>query len=136
MVAILLSSTTFVSLFVMIVCHMIIFVTVVRQHMRIRVLVNSELPGAPNPILLALKSAKKILAITITHILQIFMGFLGTYLQNDGLRFFCMWLAYSQSIWNCMFYLAFSGQVWKDIKNFLCPRSRPTEEPTISVENH
>ena len=107
---------------ILIACHIIIFIVVVQQHVKIRILVNAEPSSAPNPIFLALKSSKKIMAVTICHIVQFVVTFTGVYLSgdNENGRFFCIWLGYSQTIWNCCFYIAFSKDTRREIKRLFC----------------
>ena len=103
---------------------------VVRQHIKIRKLVSTT-GQSPNPVLLAAKSAKKILAITITYIVLNTARFLGVYLKDQHVRFFFMWINYSQGMWNTVFYLTFSNAAWREIKSLFCKR----EELPVTVSS-
>ena len=121
---IVLEGTMVVMTVILIACHIIIFIVVVQQHVKIRILVNAEPSSAPNPIFLALKSSKKIMAVTICHIVQFVVTFTGVYLSgdNENGRFFCIWLGYSQTIWNCCFYTHFPQTQGVKSKDFFVER--------------
>ena len=115
-----LNITMAVAMGTMIVCHLIIFIVVVRQHVKMRTLVNVGPDQPPNPVLLALKSAKKILAITLSHLIQFIVSFIGVFLVNkENGRFFCVWISYSQSVWNGFCFLAFSKDTRQSLKKLL-----------------
>ena len=110
---------------VMVVCCVIIFIIIIRQHIKMRKLVNVEPTSAPNPVILAVKSAKKILAVTLSHVVQGVVLLLSNYLATtEDSIFFARWLGFSQSIWNCCFYIAFSPDTRKEIKRLFCKQSQ------------
>ena len=127
----LLQMTILSMLALMVVCHVIMFVVVVRQHVKMRKLVATSSEHAPSPVLLAMKSAKKILALTVTYIVLNIARFIGVYVKNSHARFFFMWINYSQSFWNSVFYLTFSAAAWRGIKRLFC-KSGTAEDTVIT----
>ena len=117
----------------MIVCHVIIFVVVVRQHVKIRMLVTTtDADSIPNPVLLPAKSAKKILTVTVTYIILTSAGFTGVYVKNTQVQFFAMWISYSQGIWSPVFFVLFSRHALTlaELKKFCCKQGSTQNEDT------
>ena len=112
------------------ICHMIIFTIVIKQQIKIRVNIGSEGDrSGPNAILAAFKSAKRILAVTLTYLLLYVTGIVAHYaVPNETANFFIFWLAYSQSIWNSIFYLACSKEAWCQLKAIMCCQRITPEE--------
>ena len=106
-------------IFIMTVCHLITFGVVVKQHIKMRSLM---LPAehATNPIIAAFKSAKRILAITLSYLVLYLPLMFNSFLPVPfyPLWAFCtFWIAVSQTFWTCVFYLAFSKDAWQGIKS-------------------
>ena len=107
-------------LIILTACHIVIFITVIKQQIKMRTQTGAE-SAAPNAFLAAFKSAKRILAVTLTYLILYPIGTLATVFTSDPLaRFLCMWLAYSQGILNSLFYMLFSKEVKKELRSLFC----------------
>ena len=119
-------ATICIMILIMVICHLITFGAVVKQQIKMRSLV---LPGeqVTNPIIAAFKSAKRILAISLTYLALYLPSMFVIYLPVPYyplLAFFTYWMALSQNFWTCVFYLAFSKDAWKEIKRLFQKKMR------------
>ena len=111
--------TICIMLFIMTICHLITFGVVVKQQIKMRSLLLRA-DHVTNPIIAALKSAKRILAITLSYMILYLPSVFVAYLPlpfYPRLAFSTFWMAVSQTFWTCMFYLAFSKDAWQGIKS-------------------
>ena len=116
------------ALFVIIltVCHIIIFMAVIKQQIKTRTQTGAD-NAAPNAFLAAFKSAKRILAVTLTYLILYPTASLAMYFIFDPKAIFvCFWMAYSQGIFNSMFYLMFSKEAKKELKSLFCKSTEIT----------
>ena len=122
--------TLLVMIAILVICHLIIFTVVIKQQIKIRVNIGSESSDStPNAILAAFRSAKRLLAVTSTYLILYVTAIIANGVITDKTaNFFIFWLAYSQSIWNCVFYLAFSREAWCQLKAILSCQRLAQEE--------
>ena len=123
-----------VMLIILFISHLIIFIVVIKQQRKMRRNVGPESNNSgPNAILAAFKSAKRILAVTTTYLVLYPTATVVINVWSDeSVSFFCFWLAYSQSIFNSMFYLAFSKEAWYQIKAVICCRCCQNQEINLN----
>ena len=93
---------------IMVVCHGLIFGVVIKQQIKQRSMVAPGMVTQPNAVLAVFKSAKRILAVSLTYLVFYSVALVVLFcFPGDNTAFFSSWFAYSQGIWNSLFYLAF-----------------------------
>ena len=111
---------TVILIIILIVSHMIIFVAVIKQQVKMRTQTGAD-NMAPNAFLAALRSAKRILAVTMTYMILYPTSLLTMYfLPNPMVILICFWLASTQGILNCVFYMIFSTEARKELRLLCC----------------
>ena len=102
--------------------YITIFIVVIKQSIKIR---KQTIPSGDNVILIsnlilkAFKSAKSIIIVITIYILLYVVPSLSVFFITDNnikYTFWLFWLPYSDSFWNCLFYLCFSKAAKNELR--------------------